>query len=79
MYLCSVPFLTSSDGGMNWDRIARSVHVDHHAVLVDQSDPHKVWLGNDGGLHVSWDRGATWEHFDNLPLSQFYAVGLDRG
>ena len=30
-----------------------SVHVDHHAVLVDPANPQKVWLGNDGGLHVS--------------------------
>ena len=59
-------------------RISGSVHVDHHAVLVDPSSSDKVWLGNDGGLHVSYDRGESWQHFDNLPISQFYAVGLDQ-
>ena len=77
LYMCGVPMLASSDGGANWERIAGSVHVDHHAVLVDPNDSHKVWLGNDGGLHVSYDRGEKWQHFTNLPISQFYAVGLD--
>lgn len=77
LYMCGVPMLASSDGGANWDRIAGSVHVDHHSVLVDPSDSHKIWLGNDGGLHVSWDKGEKWQHFTNLPISQFYAVGLD--
>ena len=77
IYMCGVPMLASSDGGTTWDRIAGSVHVDHHCVLVDPTDSHKVWLGNDGGLHVSYDRGEKWQHFTNLPISQFYAVGLD--
>ncbi len=78
LYMCSVPFLKSDDRGETWQRIAGSVHVDHHAVLVDPSSSDKVWLGNDGGLHVSYDRGESWQHFTNLPISQFYAVGLDQ-
>jgi len=77
IFMCGVPFLRSSDGGKTWTRIAGSVHVDHHAILVDPTNPQKVWLGNDGGLHVSYDGGDTWQHFTNLPISQFYAVGLD--
>ena len=76
-YMCSVPLYRTEDGGATWDRIAGSVHVDHHAVLVDPADTNKVWLGNDGGLHVSFDRGSSWQHINNLPISQFYAVGLD--
>ncbi len=78
LFMCGVPFLRSEDGGASWQRIAGSVHVDHHAVLVDPADSQKVWLGNDGGLHLSWDGGDTWQHFTNLPISQFYAVGLDQ-
>ena len=69
--------MASNDGGASWERIASGVHVDHHAVLVDPHDSNKVWLGNDGGLHVSYDRGVSWQHVGNLPISQFYAVGLD--
>lgn len=78
MYMCGVPFLKSTDRGKTWKSIARSVHVDHHAIAVDPNNSDKVWLGNDGGLHVSWDQGGTWQHFTNLPISQFYAVGLDQ-
>ncbi|MEL6430790.1 MAG: hypothetical protein AAFR54_16510, partial [Planctomycetota bacterium] len=77
LYMCGVPFLASSDGGRTFERIARNVHVDHHAVLVDPKDPNKIWLGNDGGLHLSYDRGESWQHVGNVPLSQFYAVGVD--
>ncbi len=77
IYMCGVPMLASSDGGVTWERIAGSVHVDHHSVVVDPADSQKVWLGNDGGLHLSYDRGEKWQHFTNLPISQFYAVGLD--
>ncbi len=78
MYMCGVPFLKSTDRGKTWKSIARSVHVDHHAIAVDPHNSDKVWLGNDGGLHLSWDQGGTWQHFTNLPISQFYAVGLDQ-
>lgn len=79
LYLCGVPLFWSDDGGRTWDsNLARSTHVDHHAVEVDPRDGRRVWLGNDGGLHLSTDRGRTWRHFDNLPLAQFYAVGLDQ-
>ncbi len=77
LYLCSVPFMTSADGGKTWQRIANSVHVDHHAIVVDPLDPEHLLLGNDGGLGVSYDRGRTWDHYGNLPIAQFYAVGLD--
>ena len=34
-------------------------------------------LGTDGGLYFSRDRGADWQHLENLPIDQFYAIGLD--
>ncbi len=78
LYLLSVPVMTSSDGGENWSgNIAGSVHVDHHAFAIDPEDSRRLILGNDGGLHQSYDQGETWFHYENLPLAQFYAVGVD--
>ncbi len=77
LYVMSVPLSTSKDGGKEWESIARSVHVDHHALWIDPNDSEHLILGNDGGLHFSWDRGKTWDHVFNLPLAQFYAVGVD--
>jgi hypothetical protein len=34
-------------------------------------------LGNDGGIHLSYDRGASWLHLNNLPIGEFYAVAVD--
>ena len=72
-----MPLSTSSDGGRTWERIAGSVHVDHHALEIDPKDSRRLVLGNDGGLAISHDRGSTWDHYQNLPLAQFYAVGVD--
>jgi photosystem II stability/assembly factor-like uncharacterized protein len=73
-----IPVQASKDGGKTWGRnLAGPVHVDHHAFEFCPHDPRRIYLGNDGGLAISHDAGATWDHYDNLPLAQLYAVGLD--
>ena len=34
-------------------------------------------LGTDGGVYVSSDRGNTWRMCENIPVGQFYHVGVD--
>ena len=77
LYMLSVPMYTSVDGGKNWSSVARSVHVDHHAIWVDPNSPNHLMLGNDGGFHQSYDYGKTWDHYFNIPMAQFYAVTAD--
>ncbi len=77
VYHLGVPLQRSEDGGVTWERIARSVHVDHHALWINPENAAHLLLGNDGGFYVSHDRGATWDFSPNLPISQFYAVGVD--
>ena len=77
VYHLGVPLQRSMDGGKTWERIARTVHVDHHAMWINPSNPHHIMLGNDGGFYMSHDRGETWDFSPNLPISQFYAVGVD--
>ena len=36
-------------------------HVDNHAIWIDPLNSQHVMYGNDGGLDVSYDGGATWE------------------
>ena len=35
-------------------------------------------VGCDGGVYESADRGATWHFKSNLPVTQFYDIGLDQ-
>ena len=44
------------------------MHVDNHIIWVDPDEHQSLLVGNDGGLYRSFDRGATWIFFANLPL-----------
>ena len=67
----------SEDGGKNFRRLQNGrVHGDHHALWVSLDG--KILIdGNDGGVSLSHDRGASWRFIENLPLGQFYKINVD--
>ena len=68
----------SEDGGKTFRKVGEKYkHVDNHALWIDPTDTDHLLNGCDGGVYESWDRGATWAWSENLPLAQFYKVGLD--
>lgn len=68
----------SDDGALTFGkRTAESVHLDHHAWYIDPTNPDRMLDGNDGGMGITYDKGATWRHIENLPLGQFYHVNVD--
>ncbi|HVL66233.1 MAG TPA: hypothetical protein VM364_03100 [Vicinamibacterales bacterium] len=70
----------SKDGGKTWQAAGieeTGVHVDHHALAFNPSDPKHILLGNDGGLYETYDEGKTWRFFTNLPITQFYRLSVD--
>ncbi len=79
IYVLGIQFHMSTDGGKTFLKgtSAKGVHPDHHALWINPADSHHLVLGCDGGVYFSYDRSTTYEHLLNLPLGQFYAVGLD--
>ncbi len=71
----------SEDGGKSFDVILEygggGVHPDHHAFWIDPNNPAFMIDGNDGGLNISRDGGDTWRFIENLPLAQYYHIGID--
>jgi photosystem II stability/assembly factor-like uncharacterized protein len=78
IYLGGSDLFRSSDGGRDFTNdAAAGVHLDHHAIWIDPSDSDHLLLGSDGGVSVSWNRSDDWYQYRNLPISQFYEVGVD--
>lgn len=78
LYMIDTFLQTSDDGGRAWRRAGESnKHVDNHIVWVDPDDSRHVLVGCDGGLYESFDRCATWNFFENLPITQYYKVDVD--
>lgn len=78
MYLGGSDLFRSSDGGRNFTNdAAADVHLDHHALWINPANSKHLVLGSDGGVSISWDRSDNWYQFRNLPVSQFYEIGVD--
>lgn len=78
IYLGGSDLFMSQDGGRTFtDEAAAEVHLDHHALWIDPANSRHLILGSDGGVSVSWDRSEHWYQFRNLPLAQFYEIGVD--
>lgn len=79
LYVLGINFHVSNSGGKKFleGNSAKGTHVDYHALWIDPRDSYHLILGCDGGLNYSYDKGITWEYLKNLPVSQFYAIGVD--
>jgi photosystem II stability/assembly factor-like uncharacterized protein len=77
LYKPATNLVVSDDGGKTFSGIAFTVHSDFHAMWINPANPEHIFVGTDGGLYTSEDRGSTWRFIANLPLSQFYHVSYD--
>ncbi|NQZ78418.1 MAG: glycosyl hydrolase, partial [Ekhidna sp.] len=78
IYTMGVSIVRSDDGGKTFKSINEdNVHVDHHALWINPKDPKHLILGNDGGVYISFDTGATWTNCNSPSVGQFYAIAVD--
>ncbi len=73
------PLFVSIDGGKTFtsDGTGEKIHVDHHALWINPNDPDHLLLGGDGGFYMSYEGSKNWNFVDNLPIGQYYAIGID--
>jgi len=79
VYLLTTSFMQSDDGGATFRPAPDSFEggLDFHAMWIDPANGDRYYLGKDKGLTLTFDHGASFVLFDNMPLAQFYAVGVD--
>ncbi|MGH7528862.1 MAG: WD40/YVTN/BNR-like repeat-containing protein [Gemmatimonadales bacterium] len=74
VYWSSTPVHYSNDGGKTVGNATVGIHVDHHAMWIDPTNPNHFIVGNDGGIAITWDRGGSYDFPNILPLGQFYNI-----
>lgn len=80
VYRPAFSFAYSSDGGYSFSDASDDggwVHSDMHALWINPSNTNIMYLGTDGGVYMSVDRGVTWQFNHGLPVGQFYHVAYD--
>jgi len=88
IYALGVRIANSTDGGKTFNNLtgdvkrmnpsaAKFLHLDHCELWINPKNPNHLALGNDGGLYVSYDKGKSWMHYNNIPTGEFYDITID--
>ncbi len=84
VYITGQSLYSTNDGGKTWkgttwpsDGVMPNAFGDWRCMWVDPQDPNRLLFGSDGGVNISYDRGKTSYHAYNIPLGEFYAIGVD--
>jgi photosystem II stability/assembly factor-like uncharacterized protein len=75
LFSVSVLLAESTTGGKTWHVSGRRLHGDHHDLWIS-ANGRAIVEGNDGGIGLSRDGGATWTWRNVLPIAQFYHVAF---
>lgn len=90
VYCLGVRLAHSTDGGKTFSYIdgnvsrvnaglAKGFHLDQCELWINTNNPNHIAAGNDGGFYVSYDKGASWLHYNNIPVGEFYDLTIDQG
>lgn len=76
IYVMGLYLNVSEDGGKTF-RDLPGMHMDHHGLWIDPENTDYLVNVNDGGVAISYDGENFRTFYDNLPLAQFFNVGID--
>jgi photosystem II stability/assembly factor-like uncharacterized protein len=80
VYRPAFEFAYSNDGGYSFADASGEggwVHGDMHALWINPKNTNQLYVGTDGGVYVSLDKGGSWMFLQALPVGQFYHVAID--
>lgn len=78
LWIAGVSMQYSEDGGKTISgAFSRAPHADTHGIWINPNNSNHIIQGNDGGINITYDRGATWDYANTIPLAQFYEIGAD--
>lgn len=79
VYVLTTRFMVSDDGGTTLRNGSEDeeIHGDFHAMWIDPNDGGRFYIGDDKGAHLTFDRGEHFFFLDNLPIAQYYRIGVD--
>jgi photosystem II stability/assembly factor-like uncharacterized protein len=89
VYCLGVRLAHSVDGGKTFSFIggnvtrstpslAKGFHLDQCELWINPNNPRHLAAGNDGGFYVSYDKGLSWFHYNNIPVGEFYDITIDQ-
>jgi photosystem II stability/assembly factor-like uncharacterized protein len=89
VYCLGVRLEHSIDGGKTFSIIGGNVirsnpglasgfHLDQCELWINPNNPNHIAAGNDGGFYVSYDKGMSWHHYNNIPVGEFYDITIDQ-
>lgn len=78
VYAMGLDIYRSTNGGQNWSYFSGSIHVDQHGLYIYPEPPYFTIAGNDGGIYLSATDAGTWNHVNDLPVTQFYTTETDQ-
>jgi photosystem II stability/assembly factor-like uncharacterized protein len=83
VYVPGIALAYSYDAGKTWKNLGwppslfAAAFGDVRTLWIDPENSDRMLYGSDGGVHVSYDGGKTCDHLYNIPLGEFYAIGVD--
>ncbi len=84
VYVTTISLASSNDGGKTWHdinwpprKMFTTAFGDIRTLWIDPQNSNRIFMGSDGGVYISYDGGKTCDYYDNLPMAQYYAIGVD--